>query len=269
MNVLLWVRRHPWKSLLLVVAIVVVAELLTIPWWGVAQLARENPAETALMRQRIDEARRSGKKLRIVHLWIPLSRLPHSVGEAVVVAEDGTFYEHGGFDWYEVGQSIERNFEEHRLARGGSTITQQLAKNLFLSTSKDPVRKVKEAILTLLLEHDLSKDRILELYLNNIEWGPGIFGIESAARTYFSKSAADLSPDEAFRLAAVIPSPLRHRPDTDSRYVVRRSAIVERRLDARRRGIPITTEEEDSIATSSEVTPDTTRLTDSSDTEGE
>ncbi len=269
MKILLWVRGHPWKSLLLIIGVVVVGELLSIPWMGVARLARENPAETALMRQRMDEAARADKRLRLLHLWIPLSRLPHYVGEAVVVAEDGTFYEHGGFDWYEVGQSIEKNVEQRRFARGGSTITQQLAKNLYLSTSKDPVRKVKEAIITLLLEHDLSKDRILELYLNNIEWGPGIFGIESASRTFFHKSAAELSPDEAYRLAAVIPSPLRHRPDTDSRYVIRRSAIVERRLDARRRGIPITTEEEDSIAIPTEATPDTTRMTDSSETEGE
>ena len=269
MNILHWVRGHPWKSLCLLLAVVVVAELFSIPWLDVSRLARVNPAETAIMRQRLEEAAKAGKKFRLVHLWIPLGNLPGYVRDAVVVAEDGTFYENSGFDWYEVQQSLERDIAERRFARGASTITQQLAKNLYLSTSKDPVRKVKEAIITLLLEHDLSKDRILELYLNNIEWGPGIFGIESAARTYFQKSAADLTPDEAYRLAAVIPSPLRHRPDGDSRYVLRRSAIVERRLDARRKGIPIlTTEEDDSIAISADEAPDTTRMTDSSATEG-
>ncbi len=275
MRLLLWLRAHPWKSIALVVVALIVIELATIPWFGIATLARMNPAETSLMRQRLDEAADAGKKLRIQHLWIPLSSLPKYLTDAVVVAEDGTFYEHGGFDWYEVQESIERDLQERRFARGASTITQQLAKNLYLSTSKDPIRKVKEAVITLLLEHFLSKDRILELYLNNIEWGRGIFGIESAAQTYFHKSAADLTPDEAYRLAAVIPSPLRHRPDADSRYVLRRSAIVERRLEARRKGVPIIIEEEDTAEAPLEMTPDTvrpldtTRTADSSAREGD
>jgi monofunctional biosynthetic peptidoglycan transglycosylase len=149
------------------------------------------------------------------------------------VAEDGTFYSHGGVDWFEVQESIEKNIKERKAARGASTITQQLAKNLYLSTSKDPVRKVKELAITLLLEHDLSKNRILELYLNVIEWGRGIFGIDAAARAYFGKAVGDLTLEDATRLAAVIPSPLVHRPDTDSRYVLRRKAIVLQRMIAR------------------------------------
>jgi monofunctional biosynthetic peptidoglycan transglycosylase len=122
---------------------------------------------------------------------------------------------------------------EKRAARGASTITQQLAKNLFLSTSKDTVRKLKEFIITLMLERMLTKDRILEIYLNIIEWGRGIFGIEAAARTYFGKSAGALSLEESIRLAAVIPSPLKHRPDVDSRYVLRRKEIMLNRMAAR------------------------------------
>lgn len=266
MKLLLWLRAHPWKSIALVVAAFIVIELATIPWFSIATLARMNPAETSVMRQRMNEAADAGKKLRIQHLWVPLSSLPKYLTDAVVVAEDGTFYEHGGFDWYEVQESIERDLQERRFARGASTITQQLAKNLYLSTSKDPIRKVKEAVITLLLEHFLSKDRILELYLNNIEWGRGIFGIESAAQTYFHKSAADLTPDEAYRLAAVIPSPLRHRPDADSRYVLRRSAIVERRLEARRKGVPIIIEEEDTAEAPLDMTPDTVRAMDTTRT---
>lgn len=197
------------------------------------------------MRQRVGEAEDEGKPLKIVQTWIPISRLPRHVLDAIVVAEDGTFYEHGGIDWFEVQESVERNLEEGRAARGASTITQQLAKNLFLSTSKDPIRKLKEVVITLLMEGQLSKRRILELYVNLIEWGRGVFGIEVAARTYFGKSASALSLEEATRLAAVIPSPLRHRPDVDSRYVLRRKAIVLNRMAARRQIITTTTEEED------------------------
>jgi monofunctional biosynthetic peptidoglycan transglycosylase len=228
-----WIRAHKLRSALLLAAGVVIAELLTIPWFGVARLAGENPGTTALMEQREDEARRDGKPFRIVQNWIPISRIPRHVLDAVVVAEDGTFFTHGGVDWFEVKESLETNIRERRAARGASTITQQLAKNLYLSTSKDPVRKAKEVIITLLLEHDLTKQRILELYLNVIEWGKGIFGIEAAARAYFGKSASALTLDEATRLAAVIPSPLRHRASDDSRYVLRRKAIVLRRMAAR------------------------------------
>ncbi len=226
-------KQHKVKSVLLLLALLLVIELATIPWFSVADLKRTNPGTTALMKQRMEEAREEGKSLRIVQRWIPLSRIPRQVIDAVIVAEDGTFYSHAGVDWFEVRESIEKNVKERRAARGASTITQQLAKNLYLSTSKDPVRKVKELIITLLMENQLGKNRILELYLNEIEWGRGIFGIEAASQAYFGKSASALTLEEALRLAAVIPSPLRHRPDADSRYVMRRKAIVLQRLTAR------------------------------------
>jgi monofunctional biosynthetic peptidoglycan transglycosylase len=239
-----WVRSHKVKTLLFLAVTFLVIELLTIPFFAISGLNSENPKQTALMRQRIREADSEGKPLRIMQRWIPLSRVPQHVLNAVIVAEDGTFYEHGGIDWFEVQESIEKNIEEGRAARGASTISQQLAKNLFLSTSKDPVRKLKEVIITLLMEGQLSKRRILELYVNCIEWGRGVFGVEAAARTYFGKSASALTLDEGARLAAVIPSPLRHRPDTNSRYVLRRKGIVLNRMFARGQ-IPDTTEEED------------------------
>jgi monofunctional biosynthetic peptidoglycan transglycosylase len=241
----------------------VIVELATIPWFSIARLKNTNPGPTALMQQRMEEAREQGKTLRITHRWIPLSKIPRHVIDAVIVAEDGTFYSHSGIDWFEVQESIERDIQEHRAVRGGSTITQQLAKNLYLSTSKDPIRKLKELMIALLLEHELSKNRILELYLNVIEWGPGIFGIEAASQAYFGKSASDLTLDEAIRLAAVIPSPLRHRPDADSRYVVRRKGIVLQRLAARY-GDQYSPQKENSSSQSlSEVPEDTT--TDSTD----
>ncbi len=238
-----WIRGHKWKTLFLTVGAFVLVEFLTLPFLGVVRLKSENPSETALMRQRLSEAEEEGKPLRIVKQWVPLSRVPKHVINAIIVAEDGTFFEHGGIDWFEVQESFEKNLEEGRPARGASTITQQLAKNLFLSTSKDPIRKLKEAAITLLMERVLPKQRILELYLNIVEWGRGVFGIEAAARTYFGKSASQLTVDEAARLAAVIPSPLRHRPNSDSRYVMRRKAIVLGRM-ASRQWIPDSTEDE-------------------------
>ena len=228
-----WMRSHKIRTFLLLLGILLLIEVATIPFFGVPALKTENPGETALMRQRKRDAEQHGEQFKIVQRWIPLSRVPRHVIDAVVVAEDGTFYSHGGVDWFEVQESIEKNIKERKAARGASTITQQLAKNLYLSTSKDPVRKVKELAITLLLEHDLSKNRILELYLNVIEWGRGIFGIDAAARAYFGKAVGDLTLEDATRLAAVIPSPLVHRPDTDSRYVLRRKAIVLQRMIAR------------------------------------
>ena len=198
-----------------------------------ARLKTENPSLTALMRQRSAEGQAAGKAYSVRQKWIPLSLIPKRVVDAVVVAEDGTFFTHGGVDWFEVRESLEKDIEEGRAARGASTITQQVAKNLYLSTSKDPVRKLKELVITFLLEKELSKERILEIYLNIVEWGPGLFGIEAASEAYFGARAEDLSLDQAARLAAVIPSPLRHRPDTDALYVLRRKGIVLARMEAR------------------------------------
>jgi monofunctional biosynthetic peptidoglycan transglycosylase len=232
-----WIWAHKVKSVLLVLLFLLLAELLTIPFFAIARLKKENPERTALMQQREHEAAREGRTLAIVHRWVPLARLPRHVVDAVIVAEDGTFFAHSGVDWFEVQESLQKNMREKRVARGASTITQQLAKNLYLSTSRDPIRKVKELLITLLLEKELTKSRILEVYLNSIEWGRGIFGIEAAAQSYFHKPASALTLEEATRLAAVIPSPLRHRPDVDSRYVMRRKGIVLRRMEARDRTV--------------------------------
>jgi monofunctional biosynthetic peptidoglycan transglycosylase len=232
-RLLKWMQNHKLKTLFVFVGLFILYELLTIPYFSISKLKKENPSVTALMRQRLREAERDGKSLKIIQRWIPLSRISKNLVDAVIVAEDGAFYSHGGVDWFEVKESIEKNIDKGRAARGASTITQQLAKNLFLSTSKDPIRKLKELIITLLLENRLSKDRILEIYLNVIEWGRGVFGVEAAAQTYFGKSASTLTLEEAIRLASVIPSPLRHRASDDSRYVLRRKEIMLRRMQGR------------------------------------
>jgi monofunctional biosynthetic peptidoglycan transglycosylase len=228
-----WIRTHKAYTALLLILAFLIAELASIPWFSVAEMKTQNPAGTALMRQRAAEAEAAGKPFSVMQKWISLSRIPKHVVDAVVVAEDGTFFTHGGVDWFEVRESLEKDIQERRAARGASTITQQVAKNLFLSTSKDPVRKLKELIITFLMEKELDKDRILEIYLNIVEWGPGIFGIEAASETYFGAHAENLTLDQAARLAAVIPSPLRHRPDGDGKYVLRRRGIVLERMEAR------------------------------------
>jgi len=232
-GVLAWIRQHKVLTILAIPALLLLWEVITIPFFGIYALKSTNPEETALMQQRIEEAEENGKKLKIAHRWIPIGRVPRHTLDAIVAAEDGTFYAHSGIDWFEVQESINKNIEEGRAVRGASTITQQLAKNLYLSTSKTFLRKFEEIVITLLMEWRLSKQRILELYINVIEWGPGVFGIETAARTYFGKSASELSLDESLRLAAVIPSPLRHRPNSGNAYVARRARIVHGRMLAR------------------------------------
>jgi monofunctional glycosyltransferase len=185
------------------------------------------------MQQRVNEAESEGKTLSIQQQWVPMSRISPNLVHAVVTSEDGTFYEHAGIDWYELDKSIEKDIEKGKPSRGGSTITQQLSKNLFFSTSKSYGRKVKELIVALRMERQLSKKRILEIYLNIIEWGPGVFGAEAASRKYFGKPASQLSREEAARMAAVIPSPLKQAPNSGSAYVARRSSLILSRMASR------------------------------------
>ena len=234
-SILQWMRTHKLKTCFLLVLLYIVAEILTIPLLSVARLKSENPLETAMMRQRLEEAKDQETSLKIVHQWVPLSQVSKHVRQAIVVAEDGTFYAHDGIDWHEVWESVKVNIKRQRIVRGASTITQQVAKNLYLSTSKTPMRKLKELIITWLLESQLSKRRILEIYVNIIEWGKGVFGIEAAARKYFGTSARWLTREQAARLAAVIPSPLRYRPNSNNQYVLEKKRLLLRRMAARRK----------------------------------
>jgi monofunctional glycosyltransferase len=178
-------------------------------------LATRDPGKTGVMRQREDESRKAKRALPTRQAVVPLSRVSRYLINAVVVAEDPKFFGHEGIDWEAIKESAEVNVRKGRFFRGGSTITQQLAKNLFFTTRKSITRKLRELVVTRWLEGDLPKRRILELYLNVIEWGDGLYGCEAAARRYFDKSAADLDPEEAAGLAAMIPSPRRFNPRTN------------------------------------------------------
>lgn len=198
-------------------------------------LARHAPARTALMRERVAEAQEHGRRLRIDQRWLPYESVSPVLRRAVLVAEDDAFFSHNGLDWNGMREAARTNLEAGRVVRGGSTVTQQLAKNLFLGDARTPVRKIREMALALRLERTLTKRRIFELYLNLIEWGDGIFGAEAAARRYFGVSAAELDPRQACLLAAVIPNPHRFSVLHPSRRVERRVRIIAARL--RRRGV--------------------------------
>jgi monofunctional biosynthetic peptidoglycan transglycosylase len=175
-------------------------------------LARKTPEKTALMRQREREAKARGRRARRAQTLVPVSRISRWLIQAVIASEDQNFFGHGGVDWGALQESMEKNLERRRFARGGSTITQQLAKNLFFGTEKSPTRKLRELFVTRWIEDDLTKRRILELYLNVIEWGDGLYGAEAAARRYYGKPASDVGAQEAAGLAAMIPNPRRINP---------------------------------------------------------
>lgn len=187
---------------------------------------KENPKRTSFMEYRLREAQSRGSSLVIRQTWVPLKKISPYLVKAVIIAEDDKFWSHEGFDFEAIQQALEKDLKAGKFKVGGSTISQQLAKNLYLTPSKSLVRKLKEAILTWRLERQLTKKRIIELYLNVVEWGEGIFGAEAAARHYFGKSAAALSPDEAARLAVVLPNPRKWNPARPSPYINKRARVI-------------------------------------------
>jgi len=229
-------KRKKLKRVLLVFLFLIVGlmlysayVLLSLP--EVDDLKNKNPETTAIMEQRIKEAAEKGEKLHIRQQWVPFNAIPQLLKDTVRISEDTDFYHHKGIDYYELKEAIKRNLKDGKKARGGSTITQQLAKNLFLSTEKSYTRKAKEFVLAKKLESHLSKDRIFSLYLNVIELGKGIFGVEAASLYYFHKSVGRLNLNEIIRLAAVIPKPLKVNPlSNSSRYLKWRANLLLDRL---------------------------------------
>ena len=201
---------------------------LTLP--DVRVLVSTNPETTAFIELRRDEAHDQGKSFNLRRRWVPYARISSHLKRAVIVAEDSAFFEHEGLDYEQIKESLEASLEDGGPMRGASTLTQQLAKNLYLSPTRNPIRKVKEVIITRRLETALSKRRIFEIYLNSIEWGDGIFGCEAAARAYFGKSAAELGPSEAALMAGAIINPRVHSPAKPTRRLLRRQQIILKRM---------------------------------------
>jgi monofunctional biosynthetic peptidoglycan transglycosylase len=163
--------------------------------------------------------------------WVSIYDVNPNLLKAIISMEDDAFYMHKGIDWNQLDMSLKENKRKKRVIRGGSTISMQLAKNLYLTTERNEFRKVKEMLITFRIEKEISKKTILENYINAIEWGDGIFGIKKASESYFNKEPSKLSTNECTRLAAVIPSPLEHFPNTNSKYVLRRSSLALSRLN--------------------------------------
>ncbi|MDQ3920522.1 MAG: transglycosylase domain-containing protein [Acidobacteriota bacterium] len=230
---------------LALVSLFIVYEVFTFP--HVSELRERNPETTSMIEQRAKEAREQGREPRRVQQWVPLDRISVNLQRAVLAGEDTNFATHHGFDyeaiqraWDDAQKESEKESKQEgeqddsswipqmpNFKRGASTITQQLAKNLYLSSERTFARKIKEAAITYFLERSLSKCRILEIYLNVIEWGDGVYGAEAAAQTYFHKHASDLSPQEAAYLSAMIPSPLNvFNPQKNPRRVVRRQRVI-------------------------------------------
>jgi monofunctional biosynthetic peptidoglycan transglycosylase len=189
-------------------------------------LAIRPPERTAFMDLRAAEARAVGRPLREIRRWVPYSRISPNLKRAVLVAEDAGFWDHDGVDYGELRASIERSVEEGTAMRGASTLTQQLAKNLYLSPSRNPWRKVVELMITRRLEAELSKTRIFELYLNSVEWGDGIWGADAAARAYFGRSASDLTPAQAALMAGALINARIYSPGRPNARLLARQRII-------------------------------------------
>jgi monofunctional glycosyltransferase len=227
-----------------------VYELLTFP--DIDKLRTENPTTTSMIEYRLSEAENEGRQPRKTMIWTPIEQISPNLQRAVLAGEDARFFEHNGFDWEAIEkawQEAQREGEKEAKAageydenawippmpqfkRGASTVTQQLAKNLYLSEERSFLRKGREAAITYFLERKLSKKRLLEIYLNVIEWGDGIYGAEAAARTYFNKSASNLTPAEAAYLSAMIPSPLNiFNPKKNPKRVRSRQRVIQRGMN--------------------------------------
>jgi len=229
-------RRRRWPRVRLAIALGLAAAFAALIgfevwlWPDVGALARQNPRTTAFIERHRAAERRAGRSDRVAWTFVAYGSISNHLKRAVIVAEDIDFFSHHGFSPTELRAALRRAWEEKRPPRGASTLTQQLAKNLWLSPSRNPVRKAEEALLTLELERRLGTRRILELYLNVAEFGAGVYGAEAAARRYFGKSAAELSETEAAQLAAVLSRPRRWRPGSDSPAYRRQVASIERRM---------------------------------------
>ena len=227
-------RRRSRLRTLWLVLLLLAAGWLAWEWWtwpDVDALVKRPPATTAFVERWREKQREAGHSDRVERVWVGYAAIAPSMKVAVLVAEDVNFFSHHGFDTAEIQAALRKSFDDLELPRGASTISQQLVKNLWLSPSRDPLRKAREAVLTWQLERTLGKHRILEVYLNVVEFGPGVWGVESASRRYFGKPAADLGDDEAAQLAAALPSPAAWYPGSTRPGYRKHAEAVRRRMD--------------------------------------
>jgi monofunctional glycosyltransferase len=195
-------------------------------WWWVDH----NPTITAFMDQRLSVIREKNPNAKLQQLWVPAEKISRHLKRAIIVSEDAKFVDHEGFDWEGIQKAMEKNQKKGKVVAGGSTISQQLAKNLFLSSERSFLRKGEEALITLMMEAIIDKERIFEIYLNVIEWGDGIFGAEAAARHYYGISAAQLGPEQAAKLAAMVPRPRFYDRNRNAPWLLKKTQIILQRM---------------------------------------
>lgn len=201
--------------------------LARIWWWR-----DHNPQSTAFMESSLERLRAKKPEAKLRHTWVPYDRISPNLKRAIVVAEDSRFAEHEGFDWESIEKALEKNRKKGKVVGGASTISQQLAKNLFLSADRTAWRKGQEALITVMIEQLMDKRRILEVYLNVIEWGEGVFGAEAAARHYYGTSASAVGPESAARLAAIVPNPRFYDRNRNTAYIARKTQVILARMPA-------------------------------------
>lgn len=222
------IKQFILRSLLALVLLVFLYQLwifLHICWW-----IKFNPNSSAFMEHNLERLQEQNPDAELRYQWVDYDKISNNLKRAVVASEDAKFVDHEGFDWEGIEKAYEKNLKKGKIKAGGSTISQQLAKNLFLSGKRSYVRKGQEAIITLMLENILSKRRILEIYLNVIEWGNGVFGAEAAARHYYKSSAGKLSSAQAAKLAAMIPNPKYYDKHRNARGLLRKTNIIQSRM---------------------------------------
>jgi monofunctional biosynthetic peptidoglycan transglycosylase len=219
-----------WRGLKWLGIMIVVYQLwifLHICWW-----VNHNPSTSAFMEDRLEVLQEENPDAILKHRWIDYKKISPNLKRALIAAEDAKFVDHEGFDWEGIQKAYEKNLKKGKVVAGGSTISQQLAKNLFLSTKRTPWRKAEEAMITVMLEATMSKRRIFEIYLNVIEWGNGIFGAEAAAKYYYHTSAKNLSAEQAAKLAAMVPNPRYYDKHRQAKGLIRKTGIIEARMNS-------------------------------------
>jgi monofunctional biosynthetic peptidoglycan transglycosylase len=222
-KVFLWLLIAP-----VVIVLVLQAYFFVQIWWWVDH----NPDSTSFMREQLSVLQEKNPKARLKHRWVPYNRISNHLKRAIIAAEDSNFSGHEGVDWEAMQKAWEKNTKKGKVVAGGSTITQQLAKNLFLSGERSYLRKGQEVVITYMLEYWMEKERIFEIYLNVVEWGNGVFGAEAAAQHYYGISASQLSAAQAARLAVMLPKPRFYDKNRGSGYLARRTGLILRRMGA-------------------------------------
>ena len=219
-----------WRSMAILFALLLLYQLWIfahICWW-----IKFNPSSSAFMETRLEVMQEKKPDAKLRHQWVPYAKISNNLKRALIASEDAKFVDHEGFDWEGIQKAYEKNLKKGKIVAGGSTISQQLAKNLFLSGKRTPWRKLEEATITVMLEAVMDKKRIFEIYLNIIEWGNGVFGAEAAARHYYGISASQLSTEQAAKLAAMVPNPRYYDKHREARGLLRKTEIILGRMNS-------------------------------------